>query len=344
MSLRGRKIFDVLQHHPSSPFRSSRFRLPCPPYHDIDYWNRRHRDMDPDDVQEWGGFDLNDGLLTFRYTTAFHRRADGARGRGGGRNDAFAEASHRDRGEVRTTTFEEFSGIPRMSSVEDAVRKYGQMQYRRASRTTASDGNYDKNNPDDDEDDDDDESIVLIGCGNSKFGEQLLMNSFVGPVLQIDASPNVIRLMNVRYEKYMRESSVKRMELIIDDAAGLTSLSSNSVGGGVFDKGLIDALHCSGGNIEEIDNDEGGPIRNIVNSVHRVLRPSRPFVFFSRSEPEYILRRTLGTLDLNHDVGMRRKWKEVRVLKLVDLDVLLYRFVKADCSSRERGRRNKRKY
>jgi hypothetical protein len=308
--------------------------------------------MSSDDVHEWGGFDLNDGLLEFRYETMFHRVAayDAAGGVGGRRNaeergggggarglgkyDAFAEASPRDRGEVRSTTFSECTGIGRYSSVEDATRRYEEIQDRRATTTImASDGNDDMNN----DPDYDDESMVIIGCGNSKFGEQLLMNSFVGPILQIDASSNVMRLMNVRYEKYMRESSVKRMELIIDDATGLTSLSSNSVGGGVFDKGLIDVLHCSAGIIDENENEEG-PIRNVVNSVHRVLRPSRPFVFFSRSEPEYILRRTLGTLDLNLDLGIRRKWKEVQVLKLVDLEILLYRFVKADCS---RGRKKK---
>jgi hypothetical protein len=54
--------------------------------------------------------------------------------------------------------------------------------------------------------------------------------------------------MTQRYQKYFREASVKQMELIVDDARGLTLLSSESVGGGVLDKGLVDVLHCSTGN------------------------------------------------------------------------------------------------
>jgi len=124
------------------------------------------------------------------------------------------------------------------------------------------------------------------------------------------------------------------MEFIVDDARGLTALSSDSVGGGVLDKGLIDVLHCSIGKFSDDCNittaEETNPIRQIVDSVHRVLQPSRPFIFFSRSEPEYILRRTLGTQHVSSDSRIERHWKEIKVLKLVDLEILLYRFVKAD--------------
>ncbi|KAL3810058.1 hypothetical protein ACHAXA_007808, partial [Cyclostephanos tholiformis] len=241
MSLRGRKFFDVLRHHPSSFLTSSRFRLPCPPYHDPDYWARQHRDMSPDDVHEWGGFDLNDGLLHFRYETLLHHRMHHRRVYAGRGEEVLAGWSRR------------------TGEGGDAVRRYEGMQ----CRTMAEDNEISR---------DDDETILLIGCGNSKVGEQILTNSFVGPVIQIDISPRIIRLMTQRYEKYFREASVRRMELIVDDAGGLTSLGPESVGGGVLDKGLLDALHCSTG----IDDDDAGKstIRNIVDSVHRVLRPS----------------------------------------------------------------------
>jgi hypothetical protein len=133
--------------------------------------------------------------------------------------------------------------------------------------------------------------------------------------------------MTQRYQKYFREASVKQMELIVDDARGLTLLSSESVGGGVLDKGLVDVLHCSTGNG---DDDDAAEIL--------VLQPSRPFVFFSCSEPEYILKRTLGTVNLNSDRRIRQRWKEVQVMKLVDLKILLYRFVKADPSRKQAER------
>ena len=144
--------------------------------------------------------------------------------------------------------------------------------------------------------------------------------------------------MTERYQKYLEEAAVKRMEFIVDDANGLTSLSPESIGGGVLDKGLIDVLHLSAGAIsmededfrENLDKENNPMIPQIVDSVHKVLQPSRPFVFFSRSGPEYILRRTLGTMQLDWDEGIRKKWKDVQVLKLLDFDMLLYRFVKAD--------------
>jgi spermidine synthase len=272
--------------------------------------------MSPDDVHEWGGFDLHDGLLQFRYETSFHYRGDKSASK-------VLVEQHQRQGEVHTTTFSECMGISQFSTIEEAIGRYEDLQ----SQTTP-----DKNNRDN-------ESILLIGCGNSKIGEQILTSSFVGPVLQIDISSKIIQLMTQRYQKYFREASVKRMELIVDDARGLTSLSSESVGGGVLDKGLVDVLHCSTGNGDDDDAAEGNPIRNIVESVHRVLQPSRPFVFFSRSEPEYILKRTLGTVNLNSDRRIRQRWKEVQVLKLVDLEILLYRFVKADPSRKQAERK-----
>ena len=162
----------------------------------------------------------------------------------------------------------------------------------------------------------------------------------------------------------------------MDDATtGLTSLEPESVGGGVIDKGLVDAFHSSlgpmvnnsdgSGNVSNTaaaaaaadgittsttrkqqhqlnsvpknnnyrygkhDNDD--PIRNIVKSVHRVLQPSRPFVFFSRSGPEFILRRTLGNvMETKEDaVENAKMWSDIQVVNLVDLDMVMYRFVKA---------------
>ncbi|KAL7523988.1 hypothetical protein ACHAWF_000776, partial [Thalassiosira exigua] len=300
MSLRGRKFFDVLQHHPSSFLNSSRFRLPCPPYGNPDYWDKVYKDMDLDQVDEWGGFDLLSGLLNFRYETILHR-GDGAR--------------DSQPGVVRESTFAECMGIAQLSTPEAAIERY------EADRSGG--GN---------------ESVLLLGCGNSRLGEQVLMSSFAGPVLQLDVSSKVVQLMTKRYRRYLEEASVTRMEFVVEDARDLTALGPESVGGGVVDKGLIDVLHLSSGVIPE---DEGGlllgdgegakgdhPIRQIVDSVHRVLAPSRPFVFFSRSDPDYILRRTLGTS--RWERSLQRQWKDIRVLKMVDLDMLLYRFVKAE--------------
>lgn len=306
MSLRSRRFFDALQHHPSSLLRASRFRLPCPPYHTPEYWERIYKDMESDDVHEWGGFDLQNGLMQFQYEPVLH---------------VDPNAKEPQEGTVHTTSFAELMGVSQLSTPEEAIERYEELQ------------SNDQN-----------ETVLLLGCGTSKVGEQLLKNSFVGPVLQIDISSKVIQLMTKRYQRYLDGASVKRMELIVDDARGLTALSPDSVGGGILDKGLVDNLHQSTGEITEGGGSGDNPIRQIVDSAHRVLQPSRPFVFFSRSDPEYILRRAFGTAQWESEImAGGRGWKEIEVRKLVDWDLLLYRFVKADegrASSKKRKRRN----
>ncbi len=271
--------------------------------------------MEVEETLEWGGFDLENGLLQFRYETILHCRDGGDKLVLVHQQD---DEEHKYRG-VQTSTFAECIGASQFSTPEDAISRYAERQQQMNQRRN--------------------ETILILGCGNSKVGEQLLINSFVGPILQIDVSSKIINLMSMRYEKYMSGASVKRMELIVDDARRLTAVCPNSVGGGVVDKGLIDVLHSSLGILPSIkenssfergEDDTLNPIQQIVDSVHRVLQPSRPFIFFSLSEPEYILQRTLGTNHLNGNCSIRKKWKDIQVLKMVDLGVLLYRFSKAE--------------
>ena len=316
LGLSGRKLLDILQHHPSSIFNSSRYRLPCPPYHHPDFWDRVYKDSTPDDVHEWGGFDLQNGLLKFNYEELLLNAFD------------TGQQQQHPR-EVQTSTFLRWMDITQCSTPEEASQKFQEQT-----------NNHDNAN----------EAILLLGCGNSEIGEQMLLNSVIGPIFQIDISPKVIQTMKQRYQTYLNEAAVKRMEFIVDDATtGLTSLEPECIGGCVLDKGLVDVMHCSLGpmnvdnfgsthgenyrNIHRIQRLRDGdidPVRNIMDSVHRVLQPSRPFLFFSRSGPEYILRRTLGNGYQINILQHRQKWKDVNVVKLIDLDVLLYKFVKAD--------------
>jgi hypothetical protein len=297
MSLRSRKFFDVLQHHPKSVLNSSRFRLPCPPYHTSDYWDRLYKDMSSEDTHEWFGFDLQTGLLNFQYERLFHYKDGSIR-------DIDKEETH-------SSTFAECMDIDQLSTPEEAIEIYKENQNNNIN-----------------------ESILLLGCGNSKVGEQLMINSFVGPVIQLDISSKMIQLMTQRYQKYIEEASVIRMDFIVDDAKGLSSLIPDSIGGGILDKGLIDTLHCSTGMIN--DSDTTNPVRQVVDSAHKALGQSRPFIFFSRSEPEYIFRRALGTDLLTFDFEIQTKWKDIQVLRLTDLNILMYRFTKAEARKNEK--------
>jgi hypothetical protein len=324
--LRGRKFLDALQHHPNFP--NSRFRLPCPPYDNPAFWDQLYKDMTHDTVNEWGGVDLtSSGLLQFKY-----QKMPIALKNSDGDDGAVDEQI------ISTTTFAKWMDITQLATPEEAIQAY---QLQRKS-------NNHKN-----------EAILILGCGNSKIGEQLLIHSFIGPILQLDISSKVIQLMTQRYQNYLSSSSsvVKRMEFFVDDATtGLTCLEPESVGGVVIDKGLLDVLHCSLGPMvmngddtngcDDCDGDDNNMIQRIMSSVHNVLQPSRPFVFFSRSEPQWMLRRVFGNdgyLDLVNGGSSNRRssskkqqqrrpklWKDVEVIKLIDYDLMLYKVVKAD--------------
>ena len=297
--------------------------------------------MEYDQVNEWGGVDLSSssssgGLLQFRYQKVpiFSVNND----------DNDRDSKENDDGEIiSTTTFADWMDVTQLDTPEEAIQMYQQQQEQHEHK---SDNNHSDNN-------NNNEAILILGCGNSKLGEQLLINSFIGPILQLDISSKVIQLMTQRYHKYLSsdDSVVKRMEFMVDDAStGLTSLEPESVGGGVIDKGLVDVLHCSAGPISSKDDHDDDDhhhdddmIQRIMKSVHNVLQPARPFIFFSRSEPQWMLRRVFGhdgyddyliSGCVNGSSGSRRRskklWKDVEVVKLVDYDLLLYKLVKAE--------------
>ena len=347
--LRGRAFLDALQHHPSFP--SSRFRLPCPPYENPAFWDQLYKDMTSDMVNEWGGVDLMQ-LLTFRYQRVVPPLLDNKEGAGDDKEEISSTTT------TITTTFANWMDITQLDTPEEAIQIYQRQRRQQhqqhelpSDNQTTNHTNANNNN------NNNNEAILILGCGNSKLGEQFLIHSFIGPILQLDISSKVIQLMTQRYHNYLssdEESTVvKRMEFMVDDAStGLTSLEPSSVGGGVIDKGLVDVLNCSAGPMmQRGDNDnttvandddanEDDMIQRIMSSVHNVLQPSRPFVFFSRSEPKWMLRRVLGHdgyHDLMSDAGSQQRrrskmmmWRDVEVVKLVDYDLLLYKFVKAE--------------
>ena len=355
--LRGRKFFDALQNHPSFP---SRFRLPCPPYENPAFWDRLYKDMTYDMVNEWGDVDLSSALLQFNYQRVpillLPSSSSDNEGHGGSGDDSrlksYSSQQEITSATTNTTTFANWMDVTQLSSPEEAIERYKQHQLtnnnQNNNNSSSSSSNTKSNN----------EAILILGCGNSKLGEQLLINSFIGPIYQLDISSKLIQLMTQRYQKYLSETSVKRMEFIVDDATtGLTSLEPECVGGGVVDKGLLDVLHCAEGRIldydeeEEKNEDDDDVVRKIMKSVHNVLQPSRPFIFFSRSEPQWMLRRALGKdeyTDLVDDIinsrgskhyqqqkqqhrrRRKRLWKDIEVVKLVDYDLLLYKVVKVE--------------
>lgn len=184
-------------------------------------------------------------------------------------------------------------------------------------------------------------SILILGCGNSRLGEDLLhyyidfhvmKKSPIPKVIQCDISTHVVNDMNKRYHKYIEK---EQMSIIQDDATQFTLIQDEMLDA-VVDKGLVDALFCS---------DHYGLIQKVMKNVHRTLKVGKVFLFFSFSKPEYVLKHTkckddtniakynpdtnvksINKLEINRDERFKINWDSINVWELDD--IYLYRFVK----------------
>ena len=189
--------------------------------------------------------------------------------------------------------------------------------------------------------------VLLLGCGNSKFGEDML--SIPGgwysqeeggngqpraTIIQADVSQRVVSTMSKRCAPFVANGS---MELVQDDATSLTAFEDGTIDA-VVDKGMMDALFCAS---------RPDILMQVMKSVNRVLVPGGIYGFFSFSRPEFLLKQLLEPIDgkdkepedvlLGLKKRRRRKdmvnankilWRDVQVRALEN--ILFYRFEKAD--------------
>lgn len=169
--------------------------------------------------------------------------------------------------------------------------------------------------------------IVLLGCGNSRFGEEMAHQGWLGPILQVDISGKAVHMIQ---ERWQQSSAAKpkdtMMEFIQDDATELSAIPSDSIDA-VFDKGLLDALFCCSG----VSTNQVEPnIDAIMKSVHRVLKPNGGiFAFLSFSQPQFLLHHTIATQSNNNNNKGRSPpllWKDIQIRKLPT--IFMYRYEK----------------
>lgn len=163
------------------------------------------------------------------------------------------------------------------------------------------------------------EPIIMLGCGNSKMGEQMVSqhNGWRGPLIQVDIAKSALDMLSWR-NRHNAQSS--RLQFLHEDATHLSSIRNNSIEATV-DKGLLDALFCA---------DEYDQMSDIMKSVFRVLKPGGAFVVFSFSRPEFILPRMLP-LHANAGFVPPRKtyiWHDLQIRESDSF--LLYRFQKSE--------------
>lgn len=168
-----------------------------------------------------------------------------------------------------------------------------------------------------------DQPILMLGCGNSKFGEEMIEKGWRGPILQVDVSGRVVDSMSQRCGDLISNG---HMNFIQDDATELSAFRDGMMDA-CLDKGLLDAIFCA---------DEYSQMGKIVKTVNRVLRPGGSFVFFSFSRPEFLLPKLLmnnNRISHHHRQGHLKKktkgpWKNLQVQELGK--ILLYKMEKVD--------------
>lgn len=155
-----------------------------------------------------------------------------------------------------------------------------------------------------------DEPILMLGCGNSRLGEEMIDRGWRGPLIQVDVSNRVIDSMSQRCGAYIQQG---HMNFVHDDATELSAFR-NGMMQACLDKGLVDALFCA---------DEYEQCQKVLKSVHRVLKPGGSFVVWSFSRPEYLLPKCLDSTNVRQN---RALWQEIQVHELSK--IMLYKFQK----------------
>lgn len=153
--------------------------------------------------------------------------------------------------------------------------------------------------------------ILMLGCGNSRFGEEMINYGWKGPLVQVDCSNRVIEAMTHR-ATHVPLIKAGRMTFIQDDATDLSAIRDGMMHG-CIDKGLVDALFCA---------DEYEQCQQVLRCVHRVLKPGASFVLFSFSGPDFLLPQCLNP-NIRKTQAM---WTDIQIHELSN--ILLYKFQK----------------
>jgi ubiquinone/menaquinone biosynthesis C-methylase UbiE len=275
MSLRGRYVIDRIKR-----VVSGSLRLPVPPYGDPFYWDAAYRSFGPQDCYEWGDLNLEDISPSYKYHKLDLSNVE--------KGSSQAEGS-----EMTTTTLgDTLLGValppPNSSGKQNS-----------------------ENNNTNNEEETGEQPILILGCGNSRFGEDMVQEGWRGPIVQTDVSRRVIEAMSHRCSELVTEG---KMSFVEDDATELSAFQNDMLHG-CLDKGLMDAIYCA----DELDQ-----CASVLSSVNRVLRPGGVFVFFSFSRPEFLLPQVVSSERYRTS---RPVWDSVEVQELSG--IMLYRFQKA---------------
>jgi ubiquinone/menaquinone biosynthesis C-methylase UbiE len=163
-----------------------------------------------------------------------------------------------------------------------------------------------------------DKPILMVGCGVSKMGEQLVDCGWRGPVVQVDICARLLDALSQRCVDYMQNGDMS----FVQDDVNMLSAFENASFHAAIDKGLLDSFFSAY---------EFEQMQSTLHSVHRVLRPGGIFCTFSFSRPRFLLDKIYYQPKL--------PWQNVQVRQLDK--IYLYRFQKDTKEERSYGRKPK---
>ncbi|XP_066326668.1 uncharacterized protein [Miscanthus floridulus] len=116
--------------------------------------------------------------------------------------------------------------------------------------------------------------LLLVGCGNSVFGENMIDDGYQD-VVNIDISSVVIEQMK---KKYHDKPQLKYMKMDVKNMSDFESGSFDAV----IDKGTLDSLMC-GQNSQE-------NATKMLEEVNRILKENGVYMLITYGDPSYRLR------------------------------------------------------
>ncbi|KAG8087895.1 hypothetical protein GUJ93_ZPchr0010g8514 [Zizania palustris] len=116
--------------------------------------------------------------------------------------------------------------------------------------------------------------LLLVGCGNSVFGENMVDDGYQD-IVNIDISSVVIEQMK---KKYHAKPQLKYMKMDVKNMSQFESCSFDAV----IDKGTLDSIMC-GQNSQE-------NATKMLEEVNRILKDKGVYVLITYGDPSYRLR------------------------------------------------------
>ncbi|XP_062183459.1 uncharacterized protein LOC133887497 isoform X2 [Phragmites australis] len=117
-------------------------------------------------------------------------------------------------------------------------------------------------------------SVLEVGCGNSRLGEELLREGVAGGITCVDLSPIAVQRMRDR----LAAQGTDGVEVVAADMLDLPF---------VIEKGTMDVLFVDSGDPWNPNPATVTNVMKMLEGIHRVLKPAGVFVSITFGQPHF---------------------------------------------------------